>query len=244
MRASLRTFGVTCALSLAVALPAAAAEVFQSVPSTAPEAVIHGTPVSYLVDDGTVDNNIGLNATATGTATQFMWFNRFDVLGSDLPLQVDQVQVFWDPTPTGAAVVGNAISLEIYSDGDANPANGATHAYTENDTIAQVGTMFDVYNLTTPPVLPAAVNLLVGVVDRWITTGVSTTSFPAAIDQTNPDNGRSFVASSASGTPPTPPVIPSDGLFGTIDSFGLPGDWLIRAGASVVPVELQSFSVD
>jgi hypothetical protein len=243
MRDGLRAFGVGGALILAAAFPAAAAEVFQSVPTSAP-AVVHGTPVSYMVDDGSVDNNIGLNNTATMTATQFMWFNRFDVLGSDLPLQVDQVQVFWDPTPAGAAEVGDAISLEIFSDTDANPANGATHEYTENDTVAQVGTMFDVYNLTTPPVLAAAVNLLVGVVDRWVTSGVTGTTFSAAIDQTNPDNGRSFVASSASGTPPTPPVIPSDGLFGTIDGFGLPGDWMIRAGASVVPVELQSFSVD
>ena len=72
----------------------------------------------------------------------------------------------------------------------------------------------------------------------------TTTSFPAAIDQTAPNNGRSWVASTAGGSPPVPPVIPSTGLFGTIDSFGLPGDWLIRAAGTVVPVELMNFSID
>jgi hypothetical protein len=232
-------------LTLALAGAAGAESVFRAVPgSGGPTQAPSGSPEDFVLDDGTNENNIGLNNTASGTATQFMWFNRFDVDPSLLPIRIDQVRIFWDPTPTGAATVGNAVSLEIYSDNDANPANGATHAYTENDTIAQVGTSFDVYALTTPPELATAVNLLVGVVDRWITTGVSTTAFPAAIDQTTPNNGRSFVASYAAGSPPVPPTIPSDGLFGTIDSFGLAGDWLIRATGSLVPVELQTFSIE
>lgn len=236
---------ITCGLGLAMAGAALATdEVFQAVPGMGgPSNEPEGSPVAYMVDDGTNENNVGLNNTMAGTTTQFLWFNRFDVDPLDLPLQVDQVRIFWDPTPAGPAMVGNAISIEIFSDSDANPANGATHVYTENDTVAQVGTMFDMYDLTTPPQIPAAANLLVGAVNRWVTSGVSPTSFPASIDQTA-SAGRSFVASSASGTPPAPPVVPSDGLFGTIDSFGLPGNWLIRATATVVPVELQSFSID
>jgi len=218
-------------------------EVFQAVPGIGGPGEFEGSPVDYMVDDGSNENNVGLNNTAAGTATQFLWFNRFDVDGLDLPLQVDQVRIFWDPTPAGAAQVGNAISIEIYSDNDATPTNGATHVYTENTMVAQVGTVFDMYDLSAPPMVAAAANLLIGVVDRWITTGVSTTAFPAAIDQTDPDNGRSWVAATAGDSPPVPPVIPSTGLFGTIDSFGLAGDWLIRATATVVPVELQSFSV-
>ena len=247
MKPIFRTLLCLSALSFAVTGTAlAAGETFSAVPgmggpsnANAPE----GSPVNYQVDDGTNENNIGLNATATGTATQFMWFNRFDIAPADLPLQIDQVRIFWDPTTTGPPQVGNAISIEIFSDNDANPANGAVHVYTENDTIAQVGTTFDVYNLTTPPGLPTALNLLVGVVDRWITSGVSPSTFPAAIDQTA-TAGRSWVAATATGTPPVPPVVPSTGLFGTIDSFGLAGNWLIRATGTVTPVELLSFGVD
>ncbi len=239
------TVASSCLALVTAGTAFAAGEVFQAVPGIGGPAMnSEGSPVDYQFDDGTNENNIGLNNTAAGTATQFMWFNRFDVLPADLPLQVDQVRIFWDPTPAGAAEVGDAISIEIYSDSDASPANGATHVYTENDTVAQVGTSFDIYNLTTPPELATAVNLLVGVVDRWVTTGVTTTTFPAAIDTTAPNNARSWVAATATGTPPTPPVIPSTGLFGTIDSFGLPGDWLVRATGTVTPVELLSFGID
>ena len=225
----------------------AAGEVFQAVPGMGGPSSVNapeGSPVDYMFDDGTNENNIGLNSTATGTATQFMWFNRFDIDPTDLPLQVDQVRIFWDPTVTNPPVAGNAISIEIFSDSDANPANGATHVNTNNTTLVQIGTTFDVYNLASPAAIPTGLNLLVGVVDRWITSGVSLSTFPAAIDQTTPNNVRSWVASSASGTPPVPPVIPSDGLFGTIDGFGLPGDWLIRATGTVTPVELLSFGVE
>lgn len=223
----------------------AAGEVFQAVPGMGGPSSVNapeGSPVDYMVDDGTNENNIGLNSTATGTTVQFMWFNRFDIDPTDLPLQVDQVRIFWDPTTTNPPVVGNAVALEIFSDNDANPANGAAHVNTNNTTIAQVGTTFDAYNLASPAAIPTGANLLVGVINRWVTSGVSPSSFPAAIDQTA-SAGRSWVAAS-SADPPVPPVIPSDGLFGTIDSFGLAGNWLIRATGTVTPVELLSFGVE
>jgi len=233
---------------LIVSGTASAADVLQGQPTTRTGGIASAPrgSVNYTVDDGTNENNIGLNNTTAGTATQFMWFNRFDVAPADQPLAITQVQVFWDPTPTGAAAIGNAISLEIFADGDADPANGATHVYTQNTTIAQVGASFDIYNLTTPPEIVAPnVNVLVGVVDRWVNSGVTTTAFPAAIDQ-GATNARSWVASSAdAANMPVPPVVPSSGLFGTIDSFGLAGNWLVRAvGDANVPVELQSFSID
>lgn len=232
---------------LALAGTVSAADVLQSQLSSRANGIAQplGGPINYTVDDGANENNIGLNNSSTGTSTQFTWFNRFDVAPGDQPVGVTQVQVFWDPTTTGAPVVGNAVSIDIYGDADANPANGATHLYTQNVTIAQVGTTFDTYTITSPPQVAAPnVNLLVAITDRWINTGVSTTAFPAAIDQ-SASQTRSWVAASSSGTPPTPPVIPSTGLFGTIDSFGLAGNWLVRAvGDARVPVELQSYSID
>lgn len=244
MRASLLIATLT---SLTLAGTVSAADVLQSQRGSRAGNIAQpmGGPVNYTLDDGANENNIGLNNTGTATATQFTWFNRFDVAPGDQPVAITQVQVFWDPTTTGAPVVGNAVSVDIYADGDTSPANGATHLYTQNVTIAQVGTTFDAYNMTSPPQIVAPnVNLLVAITDRWVTTGVSSTTFPAAIDQTA-TQGRSWVASASAGSPPTPPVIPSTGLFGTIDSFGLAGNWLVRAvGDARVPVELQSYSID
>lgn len=206
----------------------------QATTRTAPINLPAGGPVNYIVDDGNNENNVGLNAGG-----QFLWLNRFDVLPANQPVGITQVQVFWDAT-NAAAVLGDAISLEIYSDTDANPANGATHLYTQDTVIAQIGTSFDIYNLTVPPQIAApAVNLLVGVVNRW---GGPAGKFPAALDQTA-SAGRSWLGFYA-GDPPAPPPIPATN-FDTIDSFGLPGNWLVRAvGDANVPVELQSFSID
>jgi hypothetical protein len=134
--------------------------------------------------------------------------------------------------------------LHVYQDADANPANGATHVFTQTSTVGVVASAFDVHNLTSVPSIPAGANLLIGVVDRWVNSGVSPSTFPAAIDTTPPSNVRSWVASYAT-SPPDPPTIPSTGgLFGTIDSFGLPGDWLVRATATVVPVELMGVTIE
>src|SRR5262245_13278215 len=65
-----------------------------------------GSPVNYLVDDGTAENTIGVNNGAT--ANQFFWFNRFDIDPTDLPLRVDQIQVFWAQIGPNPPVVGNA----------------------------------------------------------------------------------------------------------------------------------------
>ncbi|HET9314757.1 MAG TPA: hypothetical protein VFQ51_04170 [Vicinamibacteria bacterium] len=205
--------------------------------------LVAGSPVNYVLDDGSAENSIGLNNTTTVTATQFLWFNRFDILASDLPLRVDQVQVFWTGTGSNPTVPGNAVSLHVYSDADNTPTNGATHVVTQTGNVGVVASAFDVFNITSAPAIPSGVNLLIGVVDRWVTSGVSGSTFPAAIDQTAPNNVRSWVASYTA-DPPNPPTIPSTGLFGTIDSFGLPGDWLVRATGTVVPVELMGVTIE
>ena len=229
---------VACALVFA-SQSALAAGPFQAQATTRTAAinVPAGGPVNYMIDDGGNEDNVGL----TGGG-QFLWLNRFDVLPANQPVGIVQVQVFWDPTAPAPPVSGNAVSLEIYSDTDADPANGATHLYTENTVVAQVGTSFDLFNMTVPPQIAApAVNLLVGVVNRW--DPATGDSFPAAIDQTALAV-RSWVGLYTGNNPPTPPPVPAP-TFGTIDSFGFPGNWLVRAvGDANVPVELQSFSID
>ena len=209
-----------------------------------PVRIVEGSPVNYLVDDGTAENSIGVNNGAT--ANQFLWFNRFDIDPTDLPLRVDQVQVFWANLGPNPPAVGNAFSIHIYSDADANPANGSTHVVSQAATIGVVFTAFDVQNITSAPAIASGVNLHIGLVNRWATPGVTPANFPASIDQTVPNNVRSWVGGDLTGTMANPPVMPTNAFFGTIDSFGatLAGDWLVRATATVVPVELMGVTVE
>lgn len=207
-----------------------------------PVPFIQGSPVNYIVDDGTAENAVGVNNGAV--ANQFLWFQRFQVDPSDLPLRVDQVQVFWSNLGASPPVVGNAFSIHIYSDADNNPANGSTHVISQTVNIGVVVSAFDVHNITAAPAIPSGVNLLVGIVDRWITAGVSPAQFPAAIDQSPPSNVRSWAGGDLTGTMANPPVMPTNAFFGTIDSFGLAGNWLVRATATVVPVELMGVTVE
>jgi len=69
---------------------------------------------------------------------------------------------------------------------------------------------------------------LIAVVNR--TVGVTAGTFPAALDQTA-SQVRSWVGAYETATVPSPPPIPPTGvgvLFGTIDSFTFPGNWMIR----------------
>lgn len=250
MKLSTNAFLALAFLASCGAISAAADQsVFQAA-SSAPDAaplqlpVVQGSPVNYILDDGTAENSIGLNNTTTATATQFFWFNRFDIDPTDLPLRVDQVQIFWRNAGTNPPVPGNAVSVHIYSDSDTAPNNGSTHVISQAFTIGVVGTAFDPYNITSAPNITTGVNLLIGAVDRWVTTGVSGSTFPAAIDQTAPNNVRSWVGSDTSGTMANPPVMPTNQLFNTIDSFGLAGDWLMRATGTVTPVELMGVTVE
>jgi hypothetical protein len=85
-----------------------------------------------------------------------------------------------------------------------------------------------------PPIaLNGPGDVLIAVVTR--TAGINAGEFPAAIDQTA-SQVRSW-AGIYSGDPPNPPAFPAPSLWGTIDSFGFPGNWMVRGFGSqgVVP---------
>ena len=74
--------------------------------------------------------------------------------------------------------------------------------------------------------------MLVGVVDRFVTSGVTTGTNPAALDTTT-SQGRSWI-SLWSGDPPDPPLLPGDGFLDLVDVFQ-PGNWMIRAFGRSLP---------
>jgi hypothetical protein len=233
--------GVTITvLVLSAGLALAAQPTFTSRPASFPHGAPllppPGDPVSLIFDDGVPENNIGLNSATT--ATQFAWLNLFSL--AELPVEVSRIDVYFGSTGT-ALVGGEAIELVVWEGGNAPCTTGETYRGGQNATIGVLDD-FNQYTLTTPVQVTTGPSVGLGVVDRFVVSGVTTPVWPAALDATA-SQGGSWVASYST-DPPVPPTLPSDGLCGTIDSFGFPGNWMIRGAGTVVPVELQHFAAE
>ena len=102
---------------------------------------------------------------------------------------------------------------------------------TYNVTIQNVdGTTWDNYTLGTPLLLGGPGDVLIGAINRWVNSCVTPSQWPANIDQTA-SQGRSWIGW-WNADPPVPPALPPDNTFGLIDSFGYPGNWMIRASGT------------
>ncbi len=193
-----------------------------------PAAELHDSAVELILDDGSREADIGFGDTA---AFQFLWLNQFSRPPS-LAIDLDEIQVLFPPGPDMA--VGNAIQLIVYFDRDGNPSAGAQLLFHSTDEIQAVdGTTFSVYPLDPPVRITEPGDVLIGVVNRWVESGVSPPSRPAALD-TTVSQGRSWVALWTDGPPPEP-ELPPDLFFATID-FLQPGNWMIRGSATPAPI--------
>ncbi|MFZ2358384.1 MAG: S8 family serine peptidase [Anaerolineae bacterium] len=183
----------------------------------APEA-----PVSLIVDDGGGENAIGLT-----NGGQFLWLNRFTPGAGNFPLQLQQVDVMFGYPAGGAGGVnvGELVDIYLYEDADGNPANGATFKGSLlNQAVEAVnGTTFSTYPLPAPVTFNGPGDVLIAVVNR--TAGVAAGTFVAALDQTA-TQGRSWIGLGAGATT-NPPTLPP-ATFGTVDSFGFPGNMMVR----------------
>ena len=176
-------------------------------------------PVQLILDDDTPDGVFGVGAQS---AQQFLWFNRFSNPG---PFRLDEIWVLF---PAGDNMaVGEEIQLVVYLDPDGDPSNGADLLTTVTETIQVVdGNTFSVYTLASPLTILTGGDILVGVVDRFVESGVTSPTTPASMD-TTASQGRSWLAV-WTGDPPDPPLLPPDGVYTPIDVFQ-PGNWMIRA---------------
>jgi hypothetical protein len=190
-----------------------------------------GDPVNLTIDDGGQEDCVGL--TAGG---QFFWLNRFTPV--EYPVGLTSIQTLWDTAVIGCNIpLGASFDLFTYRDNDNNPANGATNV---SSHVGQTVTVLNAFQTTSFPAVTFAAgpgDILIGAVNR--TNMAAAGQFPASIDQTA-TQVRSWVG--FAGNPPVPPPVPF-GTFGTIDSFGLPGNWMMRGAGTVTPVELQDFSI-
>jgi len=185
---------------------------------------------TFQLDDGTYENSVGLGSSSAGTESGAVWINRFNATEA---LTIDSISIMW-PTNSGGTVVGLQANLVVYYDADADgdPTNAQRIGTDQLVTIAALD-VFETY--TTSFVVPGAGDVYVGFVDQWALAGGYTPRlFPAALDE-DASQGMSHV--SGAGTPPTNiDDLSANDLNGTIDSFGLAGNWLIRAtGTSGAP---------
>lgn len=179
-------------------------------------------PTELILDDGSTEGDFGISLGVT--ARQFLWFNVFPV-ATNRPIVLEEIQVFFNPGPN--MELGNEIQLVVYHDLDGDPTSGASLLATYDETIQVLdGVTFSSYLLDPPLTVPGTGNVLIGVVNRFVESGVTTPTEPAALD-TDAPQGQSWVAV-WNDDPPAAPDLPPDSLLEPVDSF-VAGNWMIRA---------------
>lgn len=178
---------------------------------------------ALVIDDGVAENFIG-------DAGQFIWLNRFTPAPSEFPFILEEVSaIFGD----NGVTAGQDIEILVYADTDedGDPTTGAVLLASYDETIQTADQVtFNVYSLKPFVQLYGPGDVLIGIVNRSGSEGNN--DFPAAIDQSN-SQVRSWAASYIAGDVPVNPPLPGDEQWGTIDSFGFAGNWIIRgAGTS------------
>lgn len=189
---------------------------------------IPNVDVQLMVDDDSVEGDFGVGGSL---AQQFLWFNRFSP-NLSTPIRLNEIWVLFPAGPN--MTVGADVQLVVYHDPDGDPSNGADFVASYSETIQSVdGDTFSVYPLANPLEFHQAGDILIGVVNRFVVSGVTTSTRPAAMDNTA-SQGRSWLAV-WTGDPADPPVLPADSIYQTIDGF-VAGNWMIRAFGDQVQI--------
>jgi hypothetical protein len=197
------------------------------------------------LDDGSAENAIGAtNPNNSGKA--FGWATGFrNTTGA--PLTILAVEVaFGTPGDDGQLAVGNAVDGVVWIDAAAtgNMVNATRVArWSLPGGVHAIDGTYGTFQLPASVIVPAGADYYVGFGD--IRSSMDTLNrFPASMDTSSSD-GRSWFL-----VHPTTDTFDPDNLanqvLGTIDSFGLPGDWLIRprlgglAALRVAMMDLQN----
>ncbi|MCB1033615.1 MAG: DUF11 domain-containing protein [Acidobacteria bacterium] len=230
LRFLLSALPAVCMAALLLASPALAAvgsdgssDVILTVP-----VVPEGPPdVNLVIDDGGGENSIGDNG-------QFIWINRFTPAPAQFPFAMTEVQAVFGMT---MVTVGGAVDIVFHedTDGDNDPGTGAVFRGVTAGTVqAADNATFSVYPINPPLAFCGPGDVLIGVINRYGSEGFN--DFPARLDQTA-SQGRSWAASYLAGDAPAQPFYPADEQWGTIDSFGFPGNWIVRGFGSTTALE-------
>ena len=172
---------------------------------------------TYQNDDGTADNSVGL--TSGGT---FAWGNMFSVNSMDGPI-LNSIEIGY-----GAGIAGSTVIWRVFNDDDGDPTAGL--ALLSSGSYSVVNDDFETNGPAIDVISAGGVNVSNDSF-LFITAEITHAGglFPAAIDQTN-SLGQSWITLG----PGNADDWGLNATTGVIDSFGLPGNWIIR-GNAVVP---------
>ncbi len=205
------------------------------------------TGPAYQVDDGGAETSIGVNNNGGPPGQAFGWANRFtNTTGG--PITIVTIDVAFGTPGGGAGVApGNAVDAVIWIDAAAtgNMLNAvkAVRWSLPGGVHAADGTFKTHAVPLGGVVIPTGADFYVGLGD--IQTSIdSVVRFPASID-TGPSAVRSWAFFHNTLNVFNPDSFTNQ-TVGTIDSFGLPGNWLIRAhaGGPASPTALRVNLVD
>jgi hypothetical protein len=179
-------------------------------------------PITFILDDGTIENSLGFSGRYPG-----IWVNRFSPVTADFPIRLNQISIlFPDPTMGGRNLQGLAVDLLVYVDADRdNDPSNAVRVFRQATTVQVAnGTTFSTYSVNVLVTTPG--DLYIGFSDTY-NNGALPASYPAPIDETT-SQMRSWAIGNGT-TPPDYDNLGNNALVVTIDEAGFPGNWAIRA---------------
>lgn len=178
----------------------------------------------YSIGDGVAESAIGVNFP--GSPSQAVYLNTFSLGGGDTA--INQVSIAFSIADQ-TNLIGQGFTAVLYSDANGGTPWDGTLVWSSSGTITSLATFIDI----AVPNVNVAGNFAVG----FFFTGTPGSSFfPAGWDDTAPVADRSYAGFTAgtlnlndlSGSLPA-------GQFGTIESFGFPGNWTITASGIPAP---------
>ena len=178
----------------------------------------------YIIGDGIAEATIGVTGSS---ASQAVYLNTFSLSGGDTA--INQVSIAFG-TSSETNLIGQSYTAVIYSDaGGGTPWEG-TLVWSSAGTITSLATFVDI----AVPNVSVAGNFAVGF---FFASPAGINFFPAGLDTTAPVSNRSyagFTAGTAIDLNNLSGSIPA-GQRGTIEAFGLPGNWTITANGIPAP---------
>jgi hypothetical protein len=179
--------------------------------------------VTYVYDDGTAERAIGIDP-----GEDSLLFNRFEVApGGEV---INSISVAYGRPGSTSVLNGLSVSILLYEDPDGGDPFNAVLRRSVSATVANANSnTFNVYPIPPTEVhgtfLPAMLFRNTTVVNRFI----------GALDQTLPHTSDASFYGYAVGLDETNLSSIPAGQFGTIESIGFPGNWLVRANGQPIP---------
>jgi len=188
---------------------------------------INTRAVNYLHDDGTVENGIGIGGTS---AFDIIWLNRFTVqAGGETINQIEAA--FGSPNDT-RPYNGLPFTLLVYSDATGGSPDDASLLTSVNGVVSNANTGL-LNSYTIPDTLITTSEFFVAVLMRNLP---GANGYVASFDQTVPHFAGVSYAGFTVGAPINENNLSTIGVnLGTIEGFGLPGNWVLRATGVPTP---------